>query len=119
MKTMIDLKPSKKQSYIAPKHAVKSIRKSLPFIESIRGFYTHRVKHVDLHTNYKNQSHFAIKTWCGMAFCNGGSGKGQTYFTEKPTGNRPICATCEGRYIGAGMDGDREINGRKVMYMNH
>lgn len=111
----IELKESKKPSYCAPNFSRKSVKKSLPFLESFRGLYAHRVRFVDLHTTPKG-SHFSIKTWCGAAFCNGGKGKGQTYFTENPTNNRPICATCEGRFIGSGMIGDRIINGRKVMY---
>ncbi|WRM43629.1 hypothetical protein [Acinetobacter phage vB_ApiM_IME-Ap7] len=115
----ITLKENKRIGYQAPNYSVKPIKKSLPFLEAFRGLYAHRVRFVDLHTNPKG-SHFAIKTWCGATFCNGGKdGKGQTYFVETPTNNRPICATCEGRFIGAGMDGDREINGRKVLYMNH
>lgn len=115
---LIELKESKKPPYQAPLHKVVSIRKSLPFLEAFRCAYAHRVRFVDLHTNPRG-SHFAIKVWCGATFCNGGGGKGQTYFTEKPTNGRPICATCEGRYIGAGLDSKREINGRKVMYMGY
>lgn len=114
---MIELKEQKKPSWKSPNHTIKSVKKSLPFLESFRGQYTHRVRFVDMHTNYKNKSHFVIKTWCGATFKNGSrDGKGQTYFTENPTNNRPICATCEGRFIGAGMTGDRKINGQDVMY---
>lgn len=113
----IDLGESKKPMWQAPDHTIKSVKKSLPFIESFRGQYAHRVRFVDMHTNYKGKSWFAVKTWCGASFCNGTiNGKGQTFFTESPTGNKPICATCEGRFIGAGMADDQLINGRKVMY---
>lgn len=113
----IDLKESKKPMWQSPNHKVKTVRKSLPFVESFRGCYAHRVRHVDMHTNYKGESWFAIKTWCGASFCNGAIGsKGQTFFTERPTRNKPVCATCEGRFIGSGLDGDRVINGRNVMY---
>lgn len=116
---MIDLKESRKPAYKAPGFSVKSVKKSLPFIESYRGYYAHRVRFVDLHTNPKG-SHFAIKAWCGASFCNGSiEGKGQTFFTENPTNNKPICATCEGRFVGAGMAGDRIINGNKVMYREY
>lgn len=114
--SMIILKERKKHWFNAPDYLVKSVKKSLPFIESFRGAYAHRVRYVDLHTGPKG-SHFAIKTWCGAGFCNGGSkSKGQTFFTKEPTNNKPICATCEGRFIGAGNLDDRTINGRKVMY---
>lgn len=113
---MIDIKPYVKSCYMAPNSKITPVKKSLPFIEAFRGFYAHRVKHVSIYTSPKGKSHFIIKTWCGASFCNGGGGKGQTFFTEHPTRNKPICATCEGRYIGAGNIDDRMINGRKVMY---
>ena len=115
MSKFIQLKESKRPMWNAIDHTIKSVKKSLPFIESFRGCYAHRVRFVDMHTNYKGESWFAVKTWCGVSFCNSGS-KGQNIFTENPTKNKPICATCEGRFIGAGLDGDRVINGRKVMY---
>ena len=118
MSNFIDLKPSKKAlggNWTPNGMQRKVIKKSLPFLESFRGCYAHRVKHVTMQT-FNGESHFIIKTWCGASFCNGGSGKGQTYFSEKPTLNRPICATCEARFIGSGMIDDRLINGRKVMY---
>jgi hypothetical protein len=65
---------------------------------------------------FDGKSHFIIKVWCGASFCNGGDGKGQTFFTDEPTNKKPICATCEGRFIGSGMNGERVINGRNVMY---
>ena len=114
---MIDIKPSKQHlgKWKPPGLELKTIRKSLPFLESFRGYYAHRVKHVTMQT-FQGKSHFIVKVWCGASFCNGGDGKGQTYFIDEPTMNRPICATCEGRFIGAGMIDDRMINGRKVMY---
>lgn len=115
MSKFIQLKESKNCHYQTPNHSRKSVKKSLPFIESFRGLYAHRVRFVDMHTNPRG-SHFVIKTWCGVTFCNGGGGKGQTFFTENPTNNKPICATCEGRFIGSGLIDDSIINGRKVMY---
>lgn len=117
MKKMISLNPSKQYlgKWKPEGMTHNAIKKSLPFLESFRGYYAHRVKHVTMQT-FNGKSHFIVKVWCGASFCNGGNGKGQTYFIEQPTNNRPICATCEGRHIGAGMDGDRKINGRKVMY---
>lgn len=116
---MIELKPCKRtmrQHYMPEGSKIIAIKKSLPFLESFRGYYTHRVKHVSMYTNSKGKSHFIVKVWCGASFCNGGSGKGETYFVSEPTGNRPICATCEGRIIGSGLVDDAMINGRKVKY---
>ena len=116
----IELKPCRSIAMDLYKPAgsrIVAVKKSLPFIESFRGCYAHRVKHVSVYTNTKGKSHFIIKTWCGASFCNGSKdGKGQTYFSENPTQNRPICATCEGKFIGSGQSGERIINGRSVMY---
>ena len=115
---MVELKPSKsilKQTWKPDGMIHKAIKKSLPFLESLGGFYAHRVKHVTMQT-FDGKSHFIVKVWCGASFCTGGSGRGQTVFLQEPTANKPICATCEGRYIGAGMIDDQMINGRKVMY---
>ncbi|MEG1232373.1 MAG: hypothetical protein RSE18_00950 [Acinetobacter sp.] len=114
----IELKPSKQHlgRWKPDGLKLKSIKKSLPFLESFRGCYAHRVKHVTMQT-FNGKSHFIIKTWCGTSFCNGSKdGKGQTYFVEKPTQNRPICAICEGKFIGSGQSGERTINGNSVMY---
>lgn len=115
MSKFIDLKESKKPTWRAPNHTIKSIKKSLPLIESPRGHYSHRVRFVDMHTNSDKKSWFSVKVWCGMSFNTGGT-RGETYFISIDQLDRPICATCEGRFIGAGLDGDRVINGRKVMY---
>lgn len=114
---MITLKPSKQHLGKWKPNGLKitPIKKSLEFLESFRGSYAHRVKHATMQT-FNGKSHFIVKVWCGSSFCNGGDGKGQTYFTKQPTSDRPICATCEGRYIGSGAIDSRMINGRKVMY---
>ncbi|WP_333662751.1 hypothetical protein [Acinetobacter sp.] len=94
---------------------LKAVKQSVPFVEARHGEYTHRVRHVTLIT-FMNKSHFAVQCWCGMTMCMGGSGKGTGILLEIPSPNRPMCATCEGRAIGAGLLGVREIAGREVMY---
>lgn len=113
----VSLKPSRIRSHWRPDGMTyEYVKRSLPFLESFRGYYAHRVRHVTLLT-FKGESHFVVKAWCSANFCVGG--KGQTFFTENPTKNKPVCATCEGRFIGAGMDGDRVINGRKVEFRDY
>jgi hypothetical protein len=73
------------------------IAKSLPFVESRMGRYTHRVRCANL----------------GMSFCIS-ERKGR--FVEEPSPGYVVCATCEGRAIGAGQLGAREIAGREVMF---
>ena len=123
MSKFINLKPCKRilrEKYYLPDGAdLKAIKKSLPFIESIRGEYVHRVKHVSLYTSPKGNSHFIVKTWCGASFCVGGGGKGQCIIIEKPSSFKPVCACCEGKFVGSGQSGSRVINGNLVMYRPH
>lgn len=116
MTAMVTLQPSR---YMRRKgfgsENCKAIKQSVPFVEARRGEYTHRVRHVTL-INFGNKSHFAVHCWCGMTMCVGGTGKGTGILLDTPSANRPMCATCEGRVIGAGLLGSREISGRQVMY---
>lgn len=113
---MITLEPSRHIKRKGWGHEnCKAIKKSVPFVEAKCGEYTHRVRHVTLIT-FMNKSHFSVKCWCGMSLNFGGSGKGKGQFVKNPSEGRPMCATCEGRAIGAGLLGAREISGRPVMY---
>ncbi|MEG1092855.1 MAG: hypothetical protein RSE38_16075 [Acinetobacter sp.] len=115
---MIELKPcnrTMRQKWQPVGLKLTAIKRSLPFLESTRGLYAHRIKHVTMQT-FNGKSHFIVKVWCGTSFCTGGDGKGQTLFESSPTSGKPVCATCEGRYIGSGQAGDRVINGNPVMY---
>ena len=119
MNKFIDIKPCKsihRRHWTANGASIKAVKKSLPFLESLRGEYAHRVKHVSIYTSQSGKSHFIVKVWCGASFCVGGDGKGQSILVADPTKHKPICATCEGRFIGSGQSGAREINGNKVMY---
>ena len=90
------------------------IAQSPPFVVSRIGRYVHRVRSAQLLVN--SESYLAIRCWCGYSILsserkNGSRGR----FLESPD-DRPICATCEGRAIGAGLLGAREIAGRAVMF---
>jgi hypothetical protein len=114
MSAMIDIEPC---SWIRHPHCDRKTtlfaRRSLPFVESSRGEYTHRVRHVTLHT-CAGQSHFSVSCWCGMILHISPRRHGK--LVAAPGEGRPICATCEGRVIGAGLVGSREIAGRPVMF---
>jgi hypothetical protein len=87
------------------------ITHALPFYKSqlTNAKYFHRVRTMENHW----LGHTSITQWCGaQAFF--GEGRGKLY-AEIPEGG-VMCATCEGRAIGAGEDGSRIINGRQVMY---
>ncbi len=68
-----------------------------------------------LHKHPKSkESHISIQFWCNSSVLIGKRKLGR--FVEEPTNGRPICAICEGKVIGAGLLGERKINGRDVMY---
>lgn len=89
------------------------IKKALPFAESARGEYTHRVRHVSLFIG-DSIPRLGIECWCAMHLLVAKGKFGR--LVPEPSEGRPICATCEGRAIGAGLLGAREIAGRPVMY---
>lgn len=87
------------------------ITAALPFVYSRDGEYAHRVRSATLHTCRVNgRTHAAYKCWCGMTLLSK-----RARLADAP-GTRPICATCEGRSVGAGLLGAREIAGRAVMF---
>ena len=93
----------------------KSIRLSLPFYMSRRGKYFHRVRHADHHWKKGKLSHTSVGFWCGGGGFLGEKGK---LYGEVPE-DGVLCSTCEGRAIGAGLDGVRVINGKAVMFKPH
>lgn len=111
---MIDIEPSSFLSHpMCDKQTTLSAKKSKPFVESFMGYYAHRVRHVTLYSR-EGGSHIAVNCWCGMTICI--SNRKPSRLVEFPSQGKPICATCEGRAIGAGVDGSREIAGRQVMF---
>lgn len=90
-----------------------------PYFKSGFGAYTHRVRTAItlVRKDTGENSHVSLTAWCG---CNGflhptPKTKSATQWAELPE-DAILCATCEGRAIGAGMDGSREINGREVIF---
>ena len=97
--------------YSPPGRSEKSISKSLPFYKSRRGKYLHRVRSASNYWHDGELSHTSVHFWCGAyGFLNG---KGRLYPEQD---DHVICATCEGRVVGAGLLGAKEINGNNVMF---
>lgn len=99
--------------------------KALPFFRSHSGRYIHRVRGVLMFYDRKTGkfSHSAVHYWCGSSgfprnrsWFHGGIENENASFFESPPENSVCCATCEGRAIGAGMAGAREIAGQPVMF---
>jgi len=57
-------------------------------------------------------SHSVIEAWCGYHLLR----KNGLLLLDRPLEDMPVCATCEGRAIGAGQLGSREIAGNPVTY---
>jgi hypothetical protein len=97
------------------------LKESLPFYEREGAGYVHRVRDVTVH--YKGEksqskiSHVSVQFWCGACgFTGPKRGRSAAAIVETPSNNRPVCATCEGRAIGSGQLGSREIAGREVSF---
>lgn len=111
---MIKVKLEKSKSFENDSYAkgAKSIGFSLPYYKSRAGKYYHRVRSATNHWRAEKLSHTSVSFWCS----NGGfiGSKGRLY--AKVPDDGVLCAVCEGKAIGAGLDGERKINGKKVMY---
>lgn len=95
------------------------VSKILPFYKSERGEYVHRIRHATHYRGANNDYHHTgITMWCGSIGSVGGSGiwKSRGGLFANPPERAVFCATCEGRAIGSGQLGAREICGRIVMF---
>ena len=114
---MIDIDVRRMGAFM--KQKTISAKRSLPFVQALGGKYTHRVRFLTLHNSLETP-HAAIQCWCGVLLLASEKKGNGTKLLAEPS-ERPICATCEGRAIGAGKVGAREINGKPVMFspMHH
>lgn len=90
------------------------IKMALPFYKSKAGQYIHRVRsgHTHVWKDWPDRpGHISLTFWCGMS---GFLDKGELF--AEPPDRAVFCATCEGKAIGAGMDGARVICGRTVLF---
>lgn len=91
-----------------------AIKRSLPFFVSGSGSMTHRVRSGSLHIHTNpifGGPTVSLRLWCGQQgfllrrrnqrWAHPGTLHGGLLYPEPPEG-RPMCATCEGRAIGAG-----------------
>jgi hypothetical protein len=87
-----------------------ALKRTLPLFQSDRGTYVHRVRSAAAHPSggraawYVN--HISVTYWGG----NGGflrgpqnTRNGGRLLADLPTDGSPVCATCEGRAVGAGF----------------
>ncbi len=98
----------------AERASTRVLVRSLPFFQTASGKYIHRVRSANMHLWDGQPKHTALSLWCGMTGFLGGKRAGSV-FADPPL-NGPLCATCEGRAIGAGQTESRLICGRVVKF---
>ncbi len=108
----VELHQEKLSDWHAFGHITKTVSKALPFYKSRKGVYVHRVRSMNQYWRHGKYHHASIGFWCGNT---GHLGEKGVLLAKVPDGE-VVCATCEGRAIGAGQDGARVINGQAVMF---
>ncbi len=108
-----------KETWNAPGRILRPITFALPYFRTPYGTYIHRVRSGAMHEWDGELSHVHFRFWCGGAgFAQhrvGRKVRPGELFAQAPEG-AILCATCEGRAIGAGMEGSHKINGRMVRF---
>lgn len=112
MSALVELQRTGKTHWQPKGHAMMPIVKSLPYWRSSQGSYVHRVRSGTIYFHDRKPSHTALGLWCGM---HGFIGRKGGLMAEPPP-TATICATCEGRAIGAGQTESRMICGRVVKF---
>lgn len=110
---MIQLERHKPPSYKSAAVRMTNVKRALPFVASDAGEYIHRVRSAIVY-EVCGKAHMAVSCWCGMTLLVSKRKKGR--MLSEPVAGRPMCATCEGRAIGAGTTELRNINGLDVRY---
>lgn len=107
----VTLRKPKWPVWQAPHEQKAWLSKSLPFVRTRAATRLHRVREATMYFHDGVYSHTAFRCWCDQT-CLTSNGARLFDVVE----DLPICATCEGRAIGAGQCGAAEINGRAVIY---
>jgi len=114
MKTPCLPKKSNLNGYRHPHGFEINLKASLPFFQAKPGAYVHRVRSGSIHIRNGEFSHTSIHYWCGgMGFLEQRRG---SKLMDSPPPDAVMCATCEGRAIGAGLTESRVIAGRFVRF---
>lgn len=98
-------------------HDQMPIKSAWPFFKNgHRLGYVHRIRYGTVYYYKGKLSHVCFTFWCGgTGFLNDNNGRRRNNKHLENT-DEPICATCEGKAIGAGLLGASEINGRPVIF---
>jgi hypothetical protein len=110
MKVQLQVRPP--DGIEPPGFSARPIRQALPYYKAVRGTYVHRVRSGQSHYRDGKLSHIHVDFWCGGHGIPSANGE----LLASVEAGDVLCATCEGRAVGAGMDGVAMINGRAVAY---
>jgi hypothetical protein len=105
----------------------KRVAKMLPFYEREGKGYVHRVRSATHHYDYDTGElrHTSVSFWCGLGgFLDPAGREGKTRrnpakVCSTPSPGRVVCATCEGRAIGAGQVEGNKIGDHFVKFRPH
>jgi hypothetical protein len=106
-------------------HQCRPLQSSLPFYERDGAGYVHRVRSAKLHYDDDGtHTHTSVQFWCGANGFLYPSGTQNpkhrpAVLTAQPTAGRAICATCQGRAIGAGQVGSHKSRGVMTRFKPH
>jgi len=115
LKVPLQIAKKKNRAWQAPGHTQLPISFALPFYLSAPGRYVHRIRRGEQYIRHGKYSHTAFSMWCRLHGFLGRNHPHARIFAEAPE-NEIFCATCEGRAIGAGLDGSHILNGRLVRF---
>lgn len=122
MSIMVELQLKAQRGWKNPRSAEMSLTKSLPFYRSRQGHYVHRVRSGTVYFYDNVAQHTSFRLWCGQIGSVGVTLKYPRHrpskgdlFSDVPK-HAVLCATCEGRAVGAGQLGSRMICGRIVRF---
>lgn len=94
------------------------ITESLPFYKSKQGRYVHRIRSGTIHILDGAPTHSSFELWCGMVGSVGVE-RSRGSLMACVSAKDMVCATCEGRFIGAGLSGSPTIDGQPVKFSPH
>ncbi|MBN8262400.1 MAG: hypothetical protein J0L59_08755 [Xanthomonadales bacterium] len=107
----------------------KAVSESLPYYEREGVGYVHCAKTVSMHYDLRTRklTHISVGFWCGNhGFLYPGNkppcrrgGRLPAVMLAEPSPGRVVCATCAGRSIGSGQQGDARVGGHVAKYRPH
>lgn len=99
----------------APGSTIVEVKQALPFFRSHSGMYVHRIRSGAIHFWCGVYSHTSFSMWCGVNLFSSKKHPRSKLMVE-PESDAILCATCEGRAIGAGQTDSHQICGRFVKF---